>query len=33
VVYVDSPGLMRMDFENIPYQFRDLNYWPREARP
>jgi microcystin degradation protein MlrC len=33
VLYVDSPGLMRTDFENIPYQHRDPNYWPRVADP
>jgi microcystin degradation protein MlrC len=33
VLYVDSPGLLRSDFENIPYQRRSLNYWPRVANP
>jgi microcystin degradation protein MlrC len=33
VIYVDTPGLMRTDFENIPYQHRDPNYWPRVASP
>lgn len=33
VLYVDSPGLLRVDFENIPYQRRDLNYWPRVDNP
>jgi microcystin degradation protein MlrC len=33
VLYVDSPGLMRTDYENIPYQHRDANYWPRVANP
>jgi microcystin degradation protein MlrC len=33
VLYVDSPGLMRTDYEDIPYRHRDLNYWPRVANP
>jgi microcystin degradation protein MlrC len=33
VLYVDSPGLMRSDYENIPYQNREPNYWPRVANP
>ena len=33
VIYVDSPGLMRTDFENIPYRHRNPNYWPRVADP
>jgi microcystin degradation protein MlrC len=33
VLYVDTPGLLRGDFENIPYERRDLNYWPRVANP
>jgi microcystin degradation protein MlrC len=33
VLYVDSPGLMRTDYENIPYLQRDPNYWPRVADP
>jgi microcystin degradation protein MlrC len=33
VLYVDTPGLMRMDFENIPYTRRDGRYWPRLADP
>jgi microcystin degradation protein MlrC len=33
VLYVDSPGLMRTDYENIPYQHRDPHYWPRLANP
>lgn len=33
VLYVDTPGLLRSDFENIPYQRRSLNYWPRVDDP
>jgi microcystin degradation protein MlrC len=33
ILYVDTPGLLRSDFENIPYERRDLNYWPRVANP
>jgi microcystin degradation protein MlrC len=33
VLYVNTPGLMRADYENIPYQHRDGNYWPRVADP
>jgi microcystin degradation protein MlrC len=33
VLYVETPGLMRSDFENIPYRRRSLNYWPRVADP
>ncbi len=33
VLYVDSPGLIRNDFENLDYRHRSLNYWPRVADP
>lgn len=33
VLYVETPGLLRTDFQNIPFQRRDLNYWPRVADP
>jgi microcystin degradation protein MlrC len=33
VLYVDTPGLLRSDFENLPYRRRSLNYWPRVADP
>lgn len=33
VVYVDTPGLLRTDFENIQFMRRDLNFWPRLADP
>ena len=33
VLYVESPGLLRSDFEAMPYQFRDRNYWPRLDNP
>jgi microcystin degradation protein MlrC len=33
VLYVETPGLLRTDFENIPYRHRDLNFWPRVADP
>jgi microcystin degradation protein MlrC len=33
VLYVETPGLLRTDFEAIPYQFRDPNYWPRLDDP
>lgn len=33
VMYVDSPGLIRNDFENLDYRHRSLNYWPRVADP
>ena len=33
VVYVDTPGLLRNDFENVPFAHRDANYWPRVADP
>ena len=33
VLYVSTPGILRSDFENIPYQNRHLNYWPRVQNP
>ncbi len=33
VLYVDTPGLLRGDYENIPYRHRDPNYWPRVPDP
>ncbi len=29
IVYVDTPGLMRTDFESIPFVHRSTDYWPR----
>lgn len=33
VIYVSTPGAITPDFANIPYQHRDLDYWPRVADP
>lgn len=33
VMHVDSPGALQVDFANIPYRKRDLNYWPRVLDP
>lgn len=33
VLHVDSPGLLRGDFENIPFRRRSLNFWPRVGDP
>jgi microcystin degradation protein MlrC len=33
VLYVETPGLLRTDFANIPYRHRDLNFWPRVEDP
>jgi microcystin degradation protein MlrC len=33
VLYVDTPGLLRNDLENLPFKHRDLNYWPRVEDP
>lgn len=30
-IYVNAPGALQLDFENIAYQTRDPNYWPRIA--
>lgn len=32
-LYVDTPGLLRNDLENLPFVNRDLNYWPRVDNP
>ena len=33
VLYVDTPGLLRSDFEHMDYRHRSLNYWPRVDDP
>ena len=33
VLYVTSPGALTSDFAGIPYQVRDLDYWPRVPSP
>ncbi|WP_349741994.1 M81 family metallopeptidase [Roseateles cavernae] len=33
VIYVATPGAITPDFAAIPYQHRDLNYWPRVSQP
>lgn len=33
VLYVDTPGLLRSDFENLDYRRRSRHYWPRLADP
>ena len=33
VLYVDTPGLLRNDFEHFDYRHRSLNYWPRVDDP
>lgn len=33
VLYVDTPGLLRNDFEHFDYRHRSLNYWPRMDDP
>jgi microcystin degradation protein MlrC len=33
VLYVATPGLLRNDFENMPYRHRPLDYWPRVEDP
>jgi len=33
VIHVETPGLLRTDFAAIPFQRRDLNYWPRVSDP
>ena len=33
IVYVNTPGLLRTDFENIAYQVRDTHFWPRVENP
>jgi microcystin degradation protein MlrC len=33
IVYLNAPGALRFDFENIPYTKRDSRYWPRVQDP
>ena len=33
VLYVTTPGLLRTDFENMSYENRDNDFWPRVADP
>lgn len=33
VYYVTTPGAMSVDFANIPYRLRALDYWPRVDNP
>ncbi|QPF76559.1 M81 family metallopeptidase [Roseateles sp. DAIF2] len=33
ILYVTTPGAIDMDFARLPYQVRDLDYWPRVADP
>jgi microcystin degradation protein MlrC len=33
IFYVKGPGAITGEFERIPYQRRNLNYWPRVANP
>ena len=33
VFYAATPGAVSPDFAAIPYQNRDLDYWPRVANP
>jgi microcystin degradation protein MlrC len=33
VYYADTPGLLRSDLENMVYQKRSMNFWPRVADP
>ena len=33
ILYVDTPGLLRNDLENMTYHHRDLNFWPRVDNP
>lgn len=33
ILYAATPGAMEMNFASIPYQVRDLNFWPRVADP
>src|SRR3546814_3198109 len=33
VIYVGAPGSTAQDFTAIPYQHRDLHYWPRVENP
>lgn len=33
ILYVGGPGALSTDFAHIPYQLRNLNYWPRVTDP
>lgn len=33
VLYVDTPGLLRSDFQNFDYRYRGPNFWPRVEDP
>jgi microcystin degradation protein MlrC len=33
ILYVTTPGAINMDFAALPYEVRDLDYWPRVADP
>jgi microcystin degradation protein MlrC len=33
VVYASTPGAIAPDFAALPYQVRNLDYWPRVAHP
>lgn len=33
IFYVSTPGAINMDFAALPYEVRDLDYWPRVADP
>ena len=33
VFYVKGPGAITGEFERIPYQRRNLNYWPHGCQP
>lgn len=33
VHYADTPGLLRIDMENLPFVKRPPDYWPRAAQP
>jgi len=33
VHYADTPGLLRIDMENLPFVKRSADYWPRKADP
>ena len=33
VLYVTTPGTLTLDFANIPYRLRSLDFWPRVSDP
>jgi microcystin degradation protein MlrC len=33
VIYVSTPGTLTLDFADIPFELRDLNFWPRVENP